>query len=67
MPSILAPARNRSVLVLGALVAALLALYLLAIDQGQMLALVQGDIAYAQNLLHESVHDARHAGGFPCH
>jgi hypothetical protein len=39
----------------------------LALDQGQLLSLVQGDLAYAQNLIHAVVHDARHAAGFPCH
>jgi hypothetical protein len=53
-----------------ALVAGLLALaglFILGFDQGQALALVQGDTAYQMNLIHELVHDARHAAGFPCH
>ncbi|HEY7062299.1 MAG TPA: CbtB-domain containing protein [Chloroflexota bacterium] len=53
-----------------ALVAALLALwglFVLGFDQGQTLALAQGDTAYQLNLIHELVHDARHAAGFPCH
>lgn len=41
--------------------------YLLALDQGWLLSLVQGDVAYVQNLVHETLHDARHAAGFPCH
>ena len=51
-------------------VAALLALwglFVVGFDQGQTLALVQGDAAYQMNLIHELVHDARHAAGFPCH
>ena len=51
-------------------VAALLALwglFVLGFDQGQTLAFVQGDTAYQLNLIHELVHDARHATGFPCH
>lgn len=44
-----------------------LGLYALAIDQGFLLSLVQGDIAFDMNLLHEFVHDARHTAGFPCH
>jgi cobalt transporter subunit CbtB len=46
---------------------ALGALYLLALDQGYLLSLVQGSVAFDQNLIHEAVHDARHAAGFPCH
>jgi len=50
-----------------AAVLALLGLFVLAFDQGQTLALAQGDSAYQLNLIHELVHDARHAAGFPCH
>lgn len=42
-------------------------LYLVAIDQGLLLSLVQGSTAFDMNLVHEFVHDARHAAGFPCH
>lgn len=45
----------------------LFGLYVLALDQGFLLSLIQGDIAFDMNLLHEFVHDARHAAGFPCH
>ncbi len=45
----------------------LVAFYVLAVDQGLLLSLFQGDFAYAQNLIHETLHDARHAAGFPCH
>jgi hypothetical protein len=57
---------NRGVLV-SATVLGLFVLYLLALDQGFFLSLVQGDIAFDMNLLHELVHDARHVAGFPCH
>jgi hypothetical protein len=43
------------------------ALYVLALDQGLLLSLVQGPAAFDMNLIHEFVHDARHAAGFPCH
>jgi uncharacterized membrane protein SpoIIM required for sporulation len=46
---------------------ALLGLFVLGFDQGQTLAFVQGDVAYQLNLIHELVHDARHAAAFPCH
>ncbi len=52
---------------LGALMLALTVLYVLALDQGLLLSLVQGNVAFDQNLVHEVVHDARHAAGFPCH
>ena len=42
-------------------------LYLVAIDQGALLSLVQGSVAFDMNFIHEFLHDARHAAGFPCH
>jgi hypothetical protein len=47
--------------------AGLVILYVMGLDQGYLLSLIQGAPAYDQNLLHEFVHDARHAAGFPCH
>jgi cobalt transporter subunit CbtB len=41
--------------------------YALALDQGHLLFLVQGAEAFDLNLIHEALHDARHAAGFPCH
>jgi cobalt transporter subunit CbtB len=46
---------------------AMVAFYALALDQGWLLSLVQGDRAFDLNLIHEAVHDARHVAGFPCH
>lgn len=46
---------------------ALLMLYVLALDQGLLLSFAQGPVAFDMNLVHEFVHDARHAAGFPCH
>jgi cobalt transporter subunit CbtB len=51
----------------GLVLFALLALYVFALDQGMLLSLVQGPAAFDMNLIHEFVHDARHAAGFPCH
>jgi len=51
----------------GLLLLALFGLYILALDQGFLLSLVQGAPAFDMNLIHEAVHDARHAAGFPCH
>lgn len=45
----------------------LFALYALALDQGFLLSWLQGPAAFDMNLIHEFVHDARHAAGFPCH
>ena len=49
------------------LVGALAVFYLVGLDQGHLLSLAQGNIAFEQNFIHELVHDARHAAGFPCH
>jgi cobalt transporter subunit CbtB len=46
---------------------ALFAFYVLALDQGWLLSVVQGARAYDLNVIHEAVHDARHVAGFPCH
>jgi hypothetical protein len=55
----------RSAIPLAAL--ALSLLYLVGLDQGLLLSLVQGQSAFDLNLVHEFVHDARHAAGLPCH
>jgi cobalt transporter subunit CbtB len=54
-------------LLIPAFAVAMFAFFLLGLDQGQTLAMVQGDRAFDINLIHELVHDARHAAGFPCH
>jgi len=51
----------------GTIFLGLLAFYVLALDQGFLLSLVQGAPAFDLNLIHEALHDARHAAGFPCH
>lgn len=51
----------------GMVLVGLFGLYALALDQGFLLSLVQGAAAFDMNLIHEAVHDARHAAGFPCH
>lgn len=66
MSQVLTPARQNGILIPAALVG-LVAFYVLGIDQGLLLSVVHGSTAFDQNLLHELVHDARHAGGFPCH
>lgn len=51
----------------GMILLGIFGLYVLALDQGLLLSLVQGARAFDMNLIHEAVHDARHAAGFPCH
>ena len=51
----------------GIILLGIFGLYVLALDQGFLLSLFQGASAFDMNLLHEVVHDARHAAGFPCH
>jgi len=51
----------------GLLGLAVVGFYILALDQGWLLSLAQGDRAFDLNFIHETVHDARHVAGFPCH
>ena len=62
-------ARNHSEqwLLGGLVLLGVFALYVLALDQGFLLSLAQGPVAFDMNLIHEFVHDARHAAGYPCH
>lgn len=53
--------------IMGTILLGVFALYVLALDQGFLLSLFQGAPAFDMNLIHEAVHDARHAAGFPCH
>ncbi|MEV5176994.1 CbtB-domain containing protein [Streptomyces flaveolus] len=50
-----------------AVVLALLALYAVFLDQGQLLSPVLGKLATSANYLHEFAHDGRHLLGAPCH
>ena len=52
---------------IGAVLLGMLGLYVLALDQGLLLSLFQGNVAFDVNWIHEFVHDARHTAGFPCH
>lgn len=52
---------------LGAVVLALLTLYAVFLDQGQLLSPVMGKVAVVANYLHEFAHDGRHLLGAPCH
>jgi hypothetical protein len=45
--------------------AALLLLFAVAFDQGQLAALAQ--TGAGDTVVHEAFHDARHILGFPCH
>jgi hypothetical protein len=48
-------------------VIAILSIYIVGYDQGQLFSLAQGNDAYQTMWLHEFTHDIRHAAGFPCH
>jgi len=54
-------------MLMGLFTLGLFGLYTLALDQGWLLSLVQGAQAFDMNLIHELIHDTRHAAGFPCH
>jgi hypothetical protein len=51
----------------GLILLGLFTLYVAALDQGFLLSLIHGPAAFDVNLIHEALHDARHAAGFPCH
>jgi len=51
----------------GLVLLGLFTLYVVALDQGFLLSLIHGSAAFDMNLIHEALHDARHAAGFPCH
>jgi len=51
----------------GLVLLGLFALYVMALDQGFLLSWIHGPAAFDMNLIHEALHDARHAAGFPCH
>ncbi len=61
------PTDTRPLILVGLLALAIFGFYVLALDQGWLLSLVQGVRAFDLNFIHEAVHDARHVGGFPCH
>lgn len=56
-----------AVLVSLAVVLALLALYAVFLDQGQLLTPLLGKMSATGNYLHEFAHDGRHVLGAPCH
>jgi len=52
---------------IGAVILALVTLYAVFLDQGQLLSPVLGKVAASANYLHELAHDGRHLLGAPCH
>ena len=52
---------------IGMIFLGLFALYVVALDQGLLLSLVKGAAAFDIYLIHEVLHDTRHAAGFACH
>jgi hypothetical protein len=67
MAQVLAPTSGRGKGRIAMTLLGLFAFYIVGLDQGHLLGLAQGDVAFDQNLIHEVLHDARHAAGFPCH
>jgi hypothetical protein len=61
------PTDTRPWILAGLLGLTIFGFYVLALDQGWLLSLVQGERAFDLNFIHEAVHDARHVAGFPCH
>jgi cobalt transporter subunit CbtB len=59
--------KNQPWAAIGFILLGMFGLYVLALDQGFLLSLFQGAPAFDMNVLHELVHDTRHAAGFPCH
>ena len=65
---VVAAANRPPVTTLAVLVAVFVAgLFAMGFDQGHLFSLAQGSAAFDQPYLHELMHDARHAAGFPCH
>ncbi len=56
-----------AVLVVGAVVVALISLYAVFLDQGQLLTPLLGKMSSTGNYLHEFAHDGRHLFSAPCH
>jgi hypothetical protein len=52
---------------IGAVVVALVTLFAVFLDQGQLLSPALGHLASTANYLHELAHDGRHLLGAPCH
>jgi hypothetical protein len=52
---------------IGAVIMALVALYAVFLDQGNLLSPVLGKVAVTANYVHEFAHDGRHLLGAPCH
>jgi hypothetical protein len=67
MAHVWSPTANRTRSWIAPALLGLALLYLVGLDQGFLLSLVEGQTAFDQNLIHEFVHDARHAAAFPCH
>lgn len=64
---VLSPVEDRFLPRAGLVLVGLALLYLVALDQGTLLSVVQGAAAFDQNMIHEVVHDARHLTALPCH
>jgi hypothetical protein len=50
-----------------AVIVALIALFAVFFDQGQLMTPALGKVAQSANYIHEFTHDGRHLFGAPCH
>ena len=46
---------------------AIISVYIVGYDQGQLFSLVQGNQTYDAMWIHAFTYDIRHTDGFPCH
>lgn len=68
MEPIVRTLRGADRLTLGLLgLGALMVLFAVGYDQGEIMSLTLGDLSYQLNVVHEFFHDARHAAGLACH
>lgn len=69
MPTLPVPSRSGELALPGLTVAAVLAFvaYLVAFDQGLLLAPLTDAMRDSGGMLHEFFHDSRHLLGVPCH
>jgi hypothetical protein len=63
---VIRPARDL-LIVAAAVIVALITLYAVFFDQGQLLSPMLGNVAQSANYIHEFAHDGRHLLGAPCH
>ena len=58
---------KKTLIIIGALLALLVTMYLVALDQGALASVATDRLLDSGGVLHEFFHDARHLLGVPCH